>query len=252
MLYILDEIRAKIKEGVEGIGKQSIIDYKPDPSKLTTLPVISIYDTGFTFEKIGIGEGMGITKEESQEEYSGDGVRTKFKLKNSAIRPLISVEAPTGNKLTEIEEYSVDYFNGEVRFKTAPPKAQKGKANVLITYAVAKNAGEMKGIRLKIVCNLDIWAKSLTQCDTITMDVIKSMLFAEDLLSSKHINIKPLSGMNLTVMMDGKLKDAKGRRLVYLAESDIKFETKVSQIRKIEISEREWDERRFRHKYVSK
>ena len=252
MLYILDEIKAKIQEDVEGIGKQNIVNQKADPNKLSSLPLIAIYDTGFTFEKIGIGEGMGITQEESQEEFSGDGVKTKFQLKNSAIRPLISVEAPIGNKLREIEEYSIDYFKGIVTFKTAPPKAQKGKNNISIAYAVAKNAGEVKGIRLKVICNFDIWAKTTTQSDTIAMDVIKSMLYAEDPLASKHIHIKPLSGMNLSVMMEGKIKDLKGRRLVYMAEIDIKFETKVSQIRKIEVSEKDLDVNKFRQKFVTK
>jgi hypothetical protein len=248
MLDILDEIKAKVQKEVDGVGKQNIISQKVDPNKISTLPVVAIYDTGFTFEKIGIGEGMGITQEETQEEFSGDGAKSKFKLKNSAIRPLTSVEVPLGNKLLETDDYTVDYLKNEVTLKSPPPKAQKGKSNVSITYFVAESAGETKGIRLKLVCNLDIWAKSSAQCDSIALDIIKSMLFAEDAFSAKNIHLKPLNGMNLSVIMersDQKKWDLSGRRLVYLAETDVKFESKVPQIRKIEISEKEWDKRKL-------
>ncbi|HEY7108496.1 MAG TPA: hypothetical protein VH415_03615 [Nitrososphaeraceae archaeon] len=248
MLNILDEIKTTIQEKVEGIGKQNIIFQKITPSKISTLPVVAIYDTGFTFDKIGIGEGMGITQEETEQEFSGDGSTLRFKLKKSAIRPLISVEVPPGHKLAETLDYTVDYLKNEVTLKVPAPKAQKGKNNVLITYSVAESAGETKGIRLKLVCNLDIWAKNSAQCDSIALDIIKSMLFAEDVFSAKNIHLKPLNGMNLSIIMDKdeqKKGDLNGRRLVYLAETDVKFESKVPQIRKIEISEKEWDKKKF-------
>jgi hypothetical protein len=74
------------------------------------------------------------------------------------------------------------------------------------------------------------------------------MLFAEDAFSAKNIHLKPLNGMNLSVIMersDQKKWDLSGRRLVYLAETDVKFESKVPQIRKIEITEKELDKRKF-------
>ena len=93
-------IRVEVQKGLEGEGnKQTILDQKLDPSKPGSLPTIAIYDTGFSFEKTGIGEAMGVTREQTQDEFSGDGIKTKFKLRNSTVRPLISVEVPANNKL---------------------------------------------------------------------------------------------------------------------------------------------------------
>ena len=52
--------------------------------------------------------------------------------------------------------------------------------------------------------------------------------------------------MNLTLMINGKDKEDKrkelsGRRLVYLAETDLKFDTKVPIMQKIEIQGKEID-----------
>lgn len=233
----MDEIRVEVQKGLEGEGnKQTILDQKFDPSKPSSLPTIAIYDTGFSFEKTGIGEAMGVTREQTQDEFSGDGIKTKFKLRNSSVRPLSSVEVPANNKLIETTDYTVDYLKNEITFRTPPPKVQKGKNNIFVTYSLAKSAGEVKGIRVKIHCNFDIWAKTSAQCDKLALGVVRSMLFAEDILSIKGIHLTPLGGTTISNTDGGKTKDLFARRLNYHVEKDISFVEKVSRIETIEIS----------------
>ncbi len=230
-------IRAEVQKGLEGeANKQAILDQKVDPTKPGSLPTIAIYDTDFTFEKTGIGEAMGVTREQKLDEFSGDGINTRFKLTNIAIRPLISVEVPANNKLTEITEYTVDYLKNEITFRTAPPKVQKGKNNIFVTYSLAKSAGEVKGIGVKVHCNFDIWGKTQAQCDKLALGVVRSMLFAEDKLSIKGIHLTPLGGTTISDQDDGKIKDLHARRLNYLVETEIRFMERVPRIETIEIS----------------
>lgn len=208
------------------------------PSKVGALPVISFYDTDFTFEKTGIGQGLSVASEETRDEFSGDGYNTKFKLKNIPLRPLISVEVPVGNKLMESSEYTVDYLKSEIGFRIAPSKASKGNPNIFVTYSMAKSAGESRGIRLKINCNFDIWAKNLAQCDELTLGVVKSILFADDSLISKGISLTLLGGTLITSEDGSKLKDLFGRRLVCRVETDIHFVDKVARMEKIELTKK--------------
>ena len=161
MFKFLDEIGVELQKGLEGEGnKQTILDQKPDPNKLGSLPTIAIYDTGFNFEKTGIGEAMGVTREQTQDEFSGDGIKTKFKLRNSTMK---AINLCRGYRLTieliETTDYTVDYSKSEITFRTAPPKVQKGKDNIFVTYSLAKSAGEVKGLRLKLHFNFDIFGQ---------------------------------------------------------------------------------------------
>jgi hypothetical protein len=208
------------------------------PSKVGALPAIAFYDTDFTFEKTGIGQGLSVTSEETKDELSGDGNNTKFKLKNIALRPLISVEVPAGNKLMESSEYTVDYLKSEISFRTAPSKAPKGKTNIFVTYSMMKSAGESRGIRLKINCNFDIWAKNLAQSDELTLRLVRSILFAEDSLISKGISFTLLGGTLITSEDGSKLKDLFARRLLCRVETDIHFVDKVPRMEKIELTKK--------------
>ena len=70
MFEVQDHIKVEIEKGLEGQGKQTMLDQKMDPQKIGSLPAIAIYDTGFSFEKTGIGEGLGVAGEETREEFN--------------------------------------------------------------------------------------------------------------------------------------------------------------------------------------
>ena len=127
-------------------------------------------------------------------------------------------------------------MKNEITLRTPPPKVQKGKNNIFVTYSLAKSAGEVKGIRVKVHCNFDIWAKTSAQCDNLALGVIRSMLFAEDTLPLKGIHLTPLGGTTILDGDGGKIKDLYARRLNYRVETDISFVEKVSRIETIEIS----------------
>ena len=97
-------------------------------------------------------------------------------------------------------------MKNEITLRTPPPKVQKGKNNILVTYSLAKGTGEVKGIRVKVHCNFDIWAKTSAQCDSLALGVGRSMLFAEDSLSVKGIHLTPLGGITILDGDGGKNK----------------------------------------------
>lgn len=236
MFEVSDQIKQEIQRGMEDEGKITYLDKKIEGQKPSTLPSLAIYDTGFSFEKTGIGEAMGVSMEETEEEFNGDGVTTKFKFKTSALKPLKSVEVPIGNKLREPGEYTVNYSRNEITFRSAPPKAQRGKSNILVAYSMAKSSGEIKGIRLKIYYNFDVWAKTQTQCDKLALGVVRTLLFSEDILATKGIHLTPLGGNTISSQPGVEMsKDLFARRLIYRAEADVRFINKLSRIEKIEI-----------------
>lgn len=260
MQFVTAEI-AKILQGVSGIDKSSIILDKPNPlgKSAKELPIIGVYDSGFRFEEVGFGAGFGETREERIEEFSGDGKTTIFKFHETPLRPLIKVESPKNNIRKEGDDFSVDYSKGTLTFRSTPTK---GKNNIVVTYTIAKSAAQIKGLRLEIECNVDLWAKNAVECDGIALDAMKALLVSTEDLENKGINLRPVRGFSIVEdsgNLDGKdeimrpnktetasksraeaketrhAREAYGKRLVYVAETNVKAEIKIPRIEKIHI-----------------
>lgn len=244
--FVTNELGKILQEGLTGVDKQNIvlnrINFAREKQNIT-LPMINVYDLGFQFEDFGFGAGFGENREQRKEEFSGDAKRTLFRLQEKPIRPLISVEAPKGFRLKESDDFVIDYLQGTLNFRSPLPK---GRNNLTIVYSVAKSAAEVEGIKLKITCCIDVWAKNSQSCDSIAIEAMKSLLLARHTLVEKHIFMTPIRGtgeidlpryINLTqAKADGKFRDALGRRLLYLAETIVKIELKTTRIEKIEIT----------------
>lgn len=265
MQFVLSEIARVLKEGIPGINKSSIVLDRPNFIKSAkALPLIAIYDSYFKFEEVGFSAGFGETREQVIEEFSGDGKTTLFKFRELPLRPLVKVESPRNYFRKEGDDFNVDYAKGTLTFRFPPAK---GKNNTLITYSIAKSAAQIKGLRLEIECNVDVWAKNAADCDMIAIDAMKALLVSTEELESKGINLRPSKGFsiveddddgrahrdqdeNTTTRMnkmenisrsrtEGResrlAKEAYGKRLIYVAETNVKAEIKIPRIEKIYI-----------------
>lgn len=190
-----------MKDGLIDVKSLNITKKKIDPigeenKKNKSFPSISIYDNGFTFDKIGIGYSGGQHRQEIiEQEFDSDGKNVIFKLANRPLRPIISIQSPKGIAKKEKDDYFFNYFTNQIKFISPP---EKGKKNVIVKYVLAKNSAEVKILRLKLNCIIDIWSNAdNVECDSITLQIIKTILLNEDSLNSKNIHIQGVNCINL-------------------------------------------------------
>ena len=189
-----------MKDGLIDVKSLNITKKKIDPveenKKNKSFPSISIYDNGFTFDKIGIGYSGGQQRQEIiEQEFDSDGKNIIFKLANRPLRPIISIQSPKGIAKKEKDDYFFNYFTNQIKFISPP---EKGKKNVIVKYVLAKNSAEVKILRLKFNCIIDIWSNADNiECDSITLQIIKTILLNEDSLNSKNIHIQGMNCINL-------------------------------------------------------
>ena len=221
---------------------------RPNFIKSPSLPLVAIYYSTFKFEESGLGAGIEDKREERKEEFSGDGKQRIFKLKEIPISPILSVESPKGSLKIEPDDYKVDYSKWTLILRTPIPK---GKNNMIVTYATTKIGGEAKGLKLRIRCCIELWAKNEIECDSLTLESMKSILLSTERFIAKGITVIPRRGISITEEnsynhsisntnssnLKGMSKDAVGRKLIYIAETTIKAEIKVPRIEKIDITE---------------
>jgi hypothetical protein len=141
------------------------------------------------------------------------------------------VESPIGEIRKENEDYTVDYNEGAVIFRSPP---EKGKENILIRYHSAKGVSVTRGLKVNAKYHIDIWASDEDACDAIAIDVIKTLLIGRDELAKQGLNIRPIQGYNIEAEKEIS-NQAFGKRLVYSIETEMYVEITVPPIEKIEI-----------------
>ncbi len=269
MYFIIDEITQVLKDGLIDIKSLNITKQKKDPieenNKKNSFPFISIYDNGFKFDKIGIGYSGGQQKQEIvEQEFDSDGKNIIYKLANRPLRPIISIQTPKGIAKKEKDDYLINYFTNQIKFISPP---EKGKKNVIVKYVLAKNSAEVKILRLKVNCIIDIWSNADNiECDSITLQIIKTILLNEDSLYSKNIHIQGVDCINLNINHEetdnynhnnnnNNRKNIKknskiinkennddhylfGRRLNYNVETDISTDIPISIIEDIKVKKK--------------
>jgi hypothetical protein len=257
-----------LKDGLLDIKSLKITKQKIDPieenKKKNIFPLISIYDNGFKFDKIGIGYSGGQQKQEIvEQEFDGDGKNIIYKLANRPLRPIISIQTPKGIAKKEKDDYFINYFTNQIKFISPP---EKGKKNVIVKYVLAKNSAEVKILRLKVNCIIDIWSNADNiECDSITLQIIKTILLNEDSLNSKNIHIQGVNCINLNINDEetdnynhnnnnnrrNNKKNSKiintenkydhylfGRRLNYYVDTDISTDIHIPIIEDIKVKEK--------------
>jgi hypothetical protein len=268
LYFIIDEITRVLKDGLIDFKTLNITIKKIDPieenKKNNSFPSISIYDNGFTFDKIGIGYSGGQQRQEIiEQEFDSDGKNIIFKLTNRPLRPIISIQSPKGIIKKEKDDYFFNYSTNQIKFISPP---EKGKKNVIVKYVLAKNSAELKILRLKFNCIIDIWSNTdNVECDSITLQIIKTILLNEGSLNSKNIHIQGVNCINLNTSDDDDInnyndnkkrknnnksnskvinKENKddyylfGRRLNYIVETDITTDIHIPIIEDIKVKEK--------------
>ena len=216
-----------LQDNVKSVPKDNIRAKKPDFKVEKNLPAISFTNVDFNVEEIGIGGSTGPNKEGLQDVFSGDGKKREFTLAKKPLRPITKVEHPTGKEKKENTDYTVDYGKGMITFRSPP---QKGRNNILIKYLPP---AETKGLKFNLKYHLETWARDESQRDTITIDVIKTLLKEGSALVKQGIFIKPIKGFN--VHEDEVPAGVYGRTLEYLVETELQVEIPLPRIEEIEV-----------------
>jgi hypothetical protein len=216
-----------LQDNVKSVPKDNIRAKKPDPKVAKNLPAISFTNVDFNVEEIGIGGSTGPNKEGLQDIFSGNGQKREFTLINKPLRPITKVEHPSGKEKKENTDYTVDYGKGIITFRSPP---EKGRNNILIKYLPP---AETKGLKFNLKYHLETWAKDESQRDTITIDVIKTLLKEGSALVKQGIFIKPIKGFNVNA--DEVPAGVYGKTLEYLVETELQVEISLPRIEEIEV-----------------
>jgi len=282
---VIDELVGIFREHFDRIANFNnnitiLSSQTPDFSNMK-LPLVAVYDVGFSSEQVGLGAGFGVSRQERKNQFSGDGKQTTFKLSDEVVKPILDVvikqQYSEDNKarkmitVNEHEDFKVDYKESTVIFRYPP---QKGDKNIIIRYIVRRTTGEIRALRLKIKCFIDVWTNDLMQCNFMTEEIMKVLMDNEERLAALGINMNSPEGINLlnkANIKNGSLNDgnnvssddaggtfyaaetettttistsrpAFGRRLMYIAETHLKVLKEIPTIKKIEIREKDEDE----------
>lgn len=193
------------------------------------LPSISVENINFEFSELGIGRKVE-PEDKVIDLFNGDGEKKEFKLKELPLKPSVTVEYPSGYPLNE-NSYTIDYINGIVKLNKSP---EKGKNNVKVSYT---KPFEIRGIRVNMVYNVNVWAEDETERDDIVMKVVEVLLKNEEMLNSQEVYLKPIKGYN--VKSEQVPKQRFGKILEYLIESELEIPLPSGRIEKVKISKPE-------------
>ncbi|HUS77306.1 MAG TPA: hypothetical protein VM050_01385 [Patescibacteria group bacterium] len=216
-----------LQEGLEEVSKSNVVAKK---RRLDKLPAVCVGNVGFEFVDIGVGRSMGSADNRRHEAFSGDGETVNFTLKEKALRPLISVEHPTGVRLFE-DDYAVDYGAGIVTFKRPPAE---GEDNVTVRFYLPF---EVKGLRLNLRYHVNVWGKDEAQRDALTEGAVAALLREERYLSEEGVHLKPVRGFNVD---PEDPKEGFGKTIEYDIETEMLVEVTMPRMEEIDIK---WPDR---------
>lgn len=186
---------------------------------------ISLINTGFTIEELGIGGSGGVKQEEVIEKFHPNGKTEHFNLSKKPLRPLIRVENPIGTVKNEPDDYIADYESGKISFRSPP---EKGKESVQVKYQIARTVGETRKLKFMLVYSISVWADDLQEKNLLTLEVIKALYRERNTL----IN----SGIDEMKLIKGYSADARKASIVeYHVETTIQIEMPLPPIERIEI-----------------
>jgi hypothetical protein len=230
MIKIVDEaLIESLKKGLSGlIPPENIVLGEVDMQKSKYL---ALENADFTVAEEGIGGSAQEKREEVAESIEPDGSKSEFDLAGNPLRPIINVEASDGSLMSEPDDYKLDYQKNKIHFRVPPPKGQP----VLVRYYLGRSIAEVRTLKLALTYYLTIWANDPLERDSITIEAIKTIYSHLKDLERKGIEeIKLIKGQLLNLSED---QTTKARRIEYLVKADIRIETPLTPIERIEIGE---------------
>lgn len=225
---IEDRLVKILQERVKEIPEENIVINK-EPAKL---PAVAIYNSGFEFENLGLVENVDEGRVELEERFSCDGAQTSYRLKEKPLQGNVQVECPPGTSVAEKKGFVVNYEEGSIGFRKAPPK---GKNRISVKYLSLRSAVTLKGLKVKATYAIDVWGADRVEADSIAEKVVKALLTVEDELAAEGVELRPVGGETLREQ-EGKKT---GRiRLKYVFERELRVKKLVPPIEKIEITKK--------------
>jgi len=225
---MLAEIEEKLvtvlREQLTELPEESVLlDAKP-----SKLPAVTISSLGFRLEKSGMSETLDETTVEREERFALDGAQTVFKLKERPLKESLKVECPPGIPLTEGTDYTANVDEASISFAVAPLKTRK---KLLVRY-LAPGALRVKALKLAAKYCIEAWATDRAGADAVAEAVVKALLAVDDELALEGIDARPLGGR---AMVEGEEK-ARGIRLLYVFERELRVERPVPTMAQIEVA----------------
>jgi hypothetical protein len=217
---ILELLRKTLAELVR---PEDITTGEFEPKRTTA---ISIINSDFSVEELGIGGSGSIKKEKIVDDFKSDGKTKDFSLSQKPLQSVI-VENPIGTEKNETDDYTIDYENGTVSFRSA---SEKG--GVRITYFAARDVAEIRNLQFVLTYSLMINAKDPQDRNKITMETIKALYREKPEMVKKGISqirlikgyLKKISDDPITVSV-----------LEYQLETTVEIEMPMPAIEYIEI-----------------
>lgn len=194
-----------------------------DPERTTA---VSIINSDFSVEELGIGGSGSIKKEKIVEDLKSDGKKKDFSLSQKPLQPL-KVENPVGTEKKETDDYTIDYEKGTISFRNSSEKS-----GVRITYFAARDVAEIRKLQFVLTYSLMISAKDPHERNKITMETIKALYREKPELVKRGISqirlmkgyLKKISDDTITVSI-----------LEYQLETTVEIEMPMPSIEHIEI-----------------
>lgn len=223
-----------IRQSLTTIPKSSVVlQRSDDPPK--KLPAVYLWNSQFTSTDMSIGAFAGEQGKILEDTFDGDGSRREFKLTVPPLKPVMVVATPANRERREGRDFKVDYATGTLVFPDPP---EKGRKNILVRYQSGKDAAEVRGLRLKLGYNVDVWSAEPEEGSILTNQVASIILKTREELASKGIELRLSGGHDLT-SKDGVPSGVYCRRLDCIAEAEMIVKLPTPRIEKIQLKSRD-------------
>lgn len=196
------------------------------------MPAVYLWNDEFTSSDITIGAYAGDEGKAVEDAFDGDGKRNEFKLSTLPLRPTVNVVSPAGR---EGRDFKIDYSTGTVLFINPP---EKGRKNILVRYNSGKDSAEVRGLRLKLGYNLDVWSNEAEEGSVLANQVASIILKTRDDLALKGIALRLSGGRDLT-SKDGIPSGVYCKRLDCTAEAEMLVKLPTPRIDRIEMKKKD-------------
>lgn len=224
---ITETITETLREQLKTVPKTSITTR--EKSEKVKTPGVIVSNPEFAVAESSLSGSEPERKETREEKFSGDGRTLEFTPSQKAARP-VTVEYPIGEMRREPDDYSVDYTQNKVRFRTAP---DKGRANIIIRYTGAKSSAELRSLQLSLKYLIEVSGEDGAQRDEVTLEVLRALVIAKELLEREGVIFRVQGGRNEDYDHESRGGTSSLKRIECFAETKLTVEMPTGVMEKI-------------------